>query len=509
MESLNGESIKGYPLELFQEGDIPDKYLCTLCGLVAQNIQLVNCCEKRFCLSCIKPRRDKNQPCPHCEDDDFELMSLKKEKEKIVNLKVCCTEKAKGCEWTGKLKDLYDHLHKEEDGCQFCTRKCPKCHQLINRCDMLHHQEKECPQREYQCKYCNYQGSYDNVMRAHLPDCTYCPVVCPNQCGVTCERAQMDEHINNICPEQYLPCEYEYAGCETQYRRKDKDKHMNEYNSDHRLKVEVHKQVTKMMKKYEEKREKERASEQEKMEREMRELRDKIDQLEHQLEQIRREQCDQNHLYQPQHVGEDSSIRRKKHKNPPQTSVASHSGVHIQPLPIDRPWISTIDNFTELKADKEKWESDIIQTPLGYRLQLNVWPNGQKDGEGSHVSVWLGYLSGVYANALLFPVVMTMKLELHDHFGKWELLKTEKFTLTGAYKFQFNYLGTFNDNKLISHERLRRRQFIHNDSITMCVTLLEERICDELEVEVDGSLENYYDSQLEGQFLKPYNPQQD
>ncbi len=432
-------------------------------------------------------------------------MSLKKEKEKISNLRVCCREKVKGCQWTGKIRDLHDHLHKEENGCQFSPRECPKCHQPINRCNMLHHQEKECPQREYQCKYCNYQGSYDNVMRAHLPDCTYCPVVCPNKCGVTCERAQMDEHINDICPEEYLPCEYEYAGCEIQYRRKDKDRHMSDYKSNHELKVEVHKQVTKMMENYEEKRERERASENENMEREIRELRDRIDQLEHQLEQRGQEYCDP--YKHEAAVKEDSSGRKMKPKKSSQTSVAQHCNIPIELLPINRPWISTIDNFTKLKADKEKWESDIVQTPLGYRLQLNVWPNGQKAGEGSHVSVWLGYLSGVYANGLPFPIVMTMKFELHDHFGKWELLRTEKFMLTGAYKYQFNYLGTFNDNKLISHVQLQRRQFIHNDSIMMCITLLEERICDE--IEVDGSLENYFDSQLEGQFLEPYNPQQD
>ena len=502
MESLNEG---GYPLELFQDGDIPVKYHCASCGLVAQNIQLVNCCEERFCLSCIKPHHDEKKPCPICNDEDFDLMSLKKEREKIANLKVCCKEKAKGCEWNGKLKDLHDHLYKDEDGCQFSTRNCPKCHQPINRCDMLHHQENECPEREYQCKYCNYQGSYDNVMRAHLPDCTYCPVVCPNQCGVTCERAQMYEHINDICPEQYLQCEYEYAGCETQYRRKDKDKHMNEYKSNHTLMLEVHKQVTKALKKYEEKRQKERAIEQEKLKREVRELRERIDQLEHQVEQMRQERHHQNHPYQHQAaIGEEST--RIRRNSPSQTSERSQSSIHTRPLAINQPWINTIDDFTKLKANKEKWESDIIQTPLGYRLQLNVWPNGQKAGEGTHISVWLGFLNGVYANVLHFPTVMTMKLELHDHSGKWELLKTETFILTGGYVYQFNYLVTFNDNKLISHERIQRRQFLYNDSIKLCVTLLEERICNEVVMEVDDSLVNY---QLEGQFLEPYNPQQD
>ena len=506
----NEEPIQGYPLEQFLD-DVPDRYLCTLCGLVARNIQLVNCCEKRFCLSCIKPDHNNKQLCPHCEDEEFDLMSLKKDKERISNLKVCCKERVKGCQWTGKLKDLQDHLLKEE-GCQFSLKECQKCHQLISRCEMLHHLENACPEREHRCQYCNYQGSYDDVMRGHMPDCTYCPVVCPNQCGVTCERAQMYEHINKICPEQYLDCEYGYAGCEEKYRRKDKEKHMNTYKNDHKIMMEVHKQVTKMMKKYEEERERERASEQEKIERELHELRNKVDQLEHQLEQMRQEPRDQHVSHPYKHpaaaaIGENYNISKRKPKNQPQQ--VQQSSTHMQSLPINKPWISTIDKFTERKANQDKWESGIVQTLLGYRLQLNVWPNGQKDGEGDHVSVWLGYLSGVHDNRLPFPTQLTMKLELHDHFGTWDLLRTEKFILTGAYKYRFNYIGTFNNNKLISHERLHRRQFVQNDSILMCITLLEERILDPDELAVDDSLENYFDSQLEGQFLEPYNPQQD
>ena len=516
------EPTKGYPLELFLE-EIPDKYLCTLCGLVSQNIHIVNCCEKRFCLSCIEPRHTTHQPCPHCNDEEFDLMSLKKDNEKINNFTVRCREEGKGCQWTGKLKDLHGHLTREEDGCQYSLRECPKCHRSISRRELPHHQEEICPERDYQCKHCNYQGSYDHVMRAHMPDCTYCPVVCPNKCGVTCERANMDEHINEICPEQYLACEYEYAGCEKKYQRKNKDDHMTTYMNDHKLMAEVHKQVARVMKKYEEEHREEteaREKKREEMEREIHKLRDKVVQLEHQLEQLRQERPD--HHYQHQQYQATSAAAEQyqatsaaaehynvSKKKPTKSPVVQQSNDYMYARLVDGAWMFTVNKFTERKDNQEKWESDIMKTPLGYKLQLNVWPNGQKEGEGSYVSVWLGYLSGVDDGRLPFPVQITMTLELHDHFGKWELLRTEKFILTGTYKYRFNYIGTFNDNKLILHERLHMRQFIQNDSIVMCITLIEERILDPSELQVDESLENYFDSELEGNFLEPYNPQQD
>lgn len=496
------DNIKGYPRELFLE-DIPDRYLCTLCGLVARNVQVVNCCEKRFCRSCVKPSHDKHQACPHCNDQDFEIMSMKKDNLKINELNVCCRERNRGCQWRGKLKDLQFHLTMEEDGCRYSPMECSRCHELVNRCDMVNHQENECIEREYRCMFCNYEASYDHVTRAHMPECSYCPLKCPNQCGVTCERMNMDEHLQEICPEQYLPCEYTYAGCEIKYRRKNKDDHMTEHMNDHKMMEQIHKQVTVVMKKFKEEME---ATEKERQ-REICELKNEIDQLKQQLVQLRQESrhhLDQ-HISHEEHsiVDKDNSCRKS------QFSQASPS--HVFALAISEPWQIMVDKFTERLEQKDRqllWESEVAQTPFGFRLQLHVWPSGKKEGEGTHMTVWLGYILSEGYIIPSFPTSITMKLELIDHQGRRELLRTENFRIEQVGKYKFNYIGTFNNNQLISHERLHRQKLIQNDSIVMYVTLLEERLLCHNETGAAGdSLANYFDSRLEDNFLEQYNPQ--
>ena len=469
---------------------------------MAENIQVVNCCERRFCLACVKPPQEKPhqlQACPNCKDEDFDCMTMKKDNANIKDLKVYCREKKKGCKWMGKLKDLRDHLLKEEEGCLYSQRVCPKCQELIDRCGMVNHQENECLQRDYQCKHCNYEGSYDDVMRAHMPECTYCPQTCPNHCGVTCERANMDQHLDEICEEQYLPCEYEYAGCEDKFRRKNRDDHMSRYMNDHKMMMHVHKMVSKMMKKDEE--EKEARKE------EIRELRNRVDQLEDKVKQLGLKHHHSNQIDLRQATNGVDSVQivdeRKLH-------VLERSFTNVCVLPLNEPWTMTIDKFTERKHHQTMWESDIRQTRSGFKLQLNVWPNGKERGEGTHMAVWLGYRLDDADQRPQIPTTMTMTLKFKASYGI-VLIKTENFRIEHIGRYRFNYIGTFNDNQLISHERLEKQNFIQNDSVVMHITLIEERqlYYNELSVAAENSLDSYLNSQLEGNFLEPYNPQVD
>ena len=171
----------------------------------------------------------------------------------------------------------------------------------------------------------------------------------------------------------------------------------------------------------------------------------------------------------------------------------------------------TIDEFTERKCHQTMWESDIRQTHSGFKLQLNVWPNGKERGEGTHMTVWLGYRLDDADQRPQIPTTMTMTLKLEDSYGKKDLIKTENFRIEHIGKYRFNYIGTFKDNKLISHERLKKQSFIQKDSIVMHITLIEERLLhySEVSVSAESSLDSYYDSHLERNFLQPYQPQVD
>ena len=471
---------------------------------------MIECCREQACLSCIKQYLN-SQPCPQCQDKDFSIVSLKKDNEKIANLRVNCTEKEKGCEWTGKLKELDDHLHKEEEGCEYSPRECPKCKNLVERCEMTNHLQESCPNRDYNCPHCGYQGMYDFVTRAHMPECSNYPVQCPNvECTVTCERNVIDYHIRERCEEQFIDCDYKYAGCDVKYRRKNKDEHMKLYQEKHRTMYEVH--TLKMTQQLQEMQEKQNqmmveseqraqelekkvtkleqtviavAQENQRKAEEIEKLVQKVDQLERKLQdqevrfdqQIQpmklefnhHDQCDQpDSMYM-------YAVRPEQQQTKPIPSKVP------QQLAIANPYVFTIDNFTERRANKEKCESPIMMTPRGYKLLLEVWPSGKYEGRDTHVSVWVQYIREE-GEETKWPARVTMNLELlrqkNAPQNTRQVIVMESFDIRCdqyTSKRRYNFVGTFS-NTLISHKALdENEQFLKNDSLKIQITLLNEQ----------------------------------
>lgn len=504
---------KGYHLELFLE-EISHKYLCNSCSGVARDIQILQCCRRQACFSCIQPYLAL--PCPYCKEEDFEIVPLKKDNEKISNFRVCCTEKRSGCEWTGKLKDLEDHLRKEQDGCKYSPAECPNCLELINRCEMTDHLRDLCPKREYRCPHCNYLSTYEFVTEGHIPDCSLYPVACPYLgCSVTGEREVMEEHIKSKCPEQHIKCDYKYAGCDVKYRRRNKDEHEKLYRESHRMMFETYYLKTmEEWKKHQEESQKleeqqrrgmtERERTVEELQRKNTELENKmaeivqenqqrkaeINELKHKVDQL------ENHL-----LKQEERFNLLKHElnnnrdqpQPVEQAAATLPQVRKTELSkvseeceSNQVWEFTVDNFMKRKAKQEKWEGPEMTTPLGYNLQVDVWPNGQNKGKGSHVSVWMQYLNKTEDKTKKWPAKVTMTLELFNQYRgaeKWQNPIMETFNiLCDRYKRRYNCIGTFGDT-LISHKTLganhqKKLQFLKDDLLTMRITLLHERPID-------------------------------
>ena len=139
-----------------------------------------------------------------------------------------------------------------------------------------------------------------------------------------------------------------------------------------------------------------------------------------------------------------------------------------------------IDNFTERKANKEKWESPTMTTPHGYKLKLEVWPDGQDKGKGSHISVWLHYLSEE-GDKRKWSARITLTMELLKQY--WVPGDTQKIIIMESFdircekytsKRRYNCIGTFSNTR-IAHKKLdENQQFIKDNSLKMQVTLLKE-----------------------------------
>ena len=506
--------VKGYPLELFLE-DIPDKYLCGLCnGCVACDIHIVQCCRKQACLSCLKPYLNDKKSCPYCKEEDFDILQLKKDNEKIHNFRVCCSEKKRGCKWTGLLKELGDHLHKIKEGCKYSPRECPDCQKLVNRHEMANHLSNSCLKREYHCPHCNFQNKFDFVTEAHIPECSYCPVPCPNsECTVTCERNEIEMHIEQICPEQHIHCEYKHAGCDVKYRRKNRDDHMKLYYDTHRIMLETH--SLKIMGEWEKlkhdlkEEKKQQREEREAREERIKELEEKNEELEERVERVVKENQEMKaelhtkvdklaHLLKEQEQNFNQELKQLMRQvnnidsvQPQAVAVApcvaqpqaESSPSEVITQKVDTEWELTIDNFTKRKVNQEKWEGPIMTTPRGYNLQVDVWPNGQKEGKGSHLSVWMQYINEKDEEKKKWPAKVTLTLELFNQYPgaeKWQNPIMDTFDiLCDQYKHRYNYIGTFG-NRLIAHETLaknpkKKLQFLKEDSINMRIRLLEEQ----------------------------------
>ena len=104
--------IGGYDYEFVDP--ISEDFMCPICTLVQREAQQVICCGKIYCKSCLDQLKEKRDQfiCPNCRASlkgnffpDTNAVS------KIRHLRVYCTNKQRGCEWVGLLKDLdKEHL---------------------------------------------------------------------------------------------------------------------------------------------------------------------------------------------------------------------------------------------------------------------------------------------------------------------------------------------------------------------------------------------------------------
>ncbi len=210
----------------FVDSECLKDYECPLCLHVIREPSLTSCCGQHFCLTCISRISNDSKPCPLCKEKTFTTMIDKKQKRKVLDLKVYCEKKSVGCEWSGFLGESEQH---NEKNCLFASIDCPNnCGVAIQRRILAEHQINDCSKRPYTCEYCQLTETYLYIQAEHLPVCPKRPVTCPNECGVTSlETSQLEQHMRE-CSLAMVECELSEVGCEEKVKRKDLDRHMEE-----------------------------------------------------------------------------------------------------------------------------------------------------------------------------------------------------------------------------------------------------------------------------------------
>ena len=123
--------MAGYECEFVERPPSSFQVECPICLLVLKEPYQATCCGKSFCKECIESVRKSGQDCPTCNIPKFEIFRNLGLEQPLCDFKVYCTHKSKGCEWTGELRELDNHLNSDSpadkslQGCLFTPINCP------------------------------------------------------------------------------------------------------------------------------------------------------------------------------------------------------------------------------------------------------------------------------------------------------------------------------------------------------------------------------------------------
>lgn len=353
------------------------EYICKFCRKILRDPIKVSCCSSYYCSYCHK--KNNQQSCPTCGDklalrQCYHLRSSPARNvfgsyssysrnsfesgfvEAINELQVYCSNKAKGCKWTGSLKLLSDHLAVDPlrekvltDGCECLTAECPYCSDVFSGLKINAHVKEVCSLRPYICQHCKfYKSTHEDVTNVHIPECDYRPVDCPNKCGETIPFHDISDHLDNICPNQIVTCALYY--CRKRLPRKAISAHVLTQHIDE-LQISD----------------------------DLREVKDCIHAIQEEVKQLK---------------------------------VVQMSIIAAPPVQF------RMHNFEGLKTTGKEWFSEPFFThPKGYKMCLNIDANGYGEGKDTHVSVFIYLMQGDFDSQLKWPFQGNICVQLVNQEG--------------------------------------------------------------------------------------------
>ena len=337
----------------FVDGDPPSKYICTICKLVSRDPQQTKCCYNTFCKSCLEHLKQskRHAKCPLCKAEPLKFFKDGKLNREIKSLKVYCTNSEEGCKWKGTINETGTSIEAHlNDSCPYQLIPCTnECGENIRRSTLETHLTVNCPKRLVKCEYCQEKLPYCQIKSdKHLNKCPDYPVKCSNE---ECEEVIPRCLLalhTETCPKAIITCEYNTVGCNKRMKREEKEEHNKES-------VQEHLQMTKE---------------------ELQMAKEKL-QLAKEEVQMAKETIE--------------SLR---------TQVSS-------------PFVIKLMQYTQKTQNDEIWHSRGFYTsPGGYKMRLQVYPNGEGDGKGTHVSCYIHLMPGKYDDTLEWPFRGEVTIEL-------------------------------------------------------------------------------------------------
>ena len=464
--------------------------------MVARRLTLTACCGESYCKDCVPDTQQQYQPCPACGQDSFTTIQLAKYLKQIESLRVFCSMKEKGCGWSGTVGELDTHLDPDQDNCQYVDTKCPlNCQQTIPKNEVEQHVAEECTKREFICQHCGFKATYEEVVNIHLPECKYVPLKCPNLCGVTCDREDMEDHMK-MCRLEEVACEFKEMGCNQKFKREDREEHFMENMQNHltytaasmnterherqeclveqqkiqeHLKLELKEQSTLLQ------------LQKVRMQDLERQLEDKHNLLNEQERKIERlNGCLRNQDVRVQDLLRESNERLEMlelkydqlhAEQQEKLGILQQRLEHSDAISKSRNFKMKGFSVEKKKNVTNDWKSPSMYTHLyGYKFCIGIDANGHGVTRGNAMRVELWSMEGKFDNQLKWPAKVTVTLELVNQRGgenvratvhDVQLNKVTGTTLNCA-------LGDIPGNGFIKHSKLEN--FLVDDTLTFHIT---------------------------------------
>ena len=475
----------GYEYEFVDQA--PEDYFCKLCKHVAREPNITTCCIEVFCKHCVNVIIQDKKPCPSCENSNVSSILQVKYKSKILALEVRCTMKDRKCPWTGQLQHLDAHLDVTTGDCQYVDVECPKkCVQKVQKRNVDTHLANECPNRDYRCPHCNFANKY-HVVSKHFGVCPYYPLACPNRCGATFERDDLQDH-KKMCRLEEVQCVFGNEGCPTKFIRENEDEHMDHNTQKHlalipaatlRISQDFERKLQEQQEVFEKKVKQQKEEHEQRMQQLGGQLQEQLTQIDKQSREFQKRLDEQQMKFQELTKKRDAQIKGLEEQQIRNRQLIEHQQQAISQICSGEvgipPYDITLSNYQQEKARSSFIDSPPMYThPGGYKFKLRLCPNGGGNGYGTHVSVSVYSLESDHDAELKIPVKFTITVQLlnqhrdQDHHTRDIQCKVTRDMIGSVFCIGADW--TFIPHAALEWNRGKQTQYLKDDCLRFRIT---------------------------------------
>ncbi|XP_078128375.1 TNF receptor-associated factor 5 isoform X2 [Sander vitreus] len=406
---------------------LKEEFVCPVCRGVVLNPQQ-NSCGHIYCFLCLQKLLESSSASgPVCPVDGAvitpaEVFQDNCCKREISSLEVYCTNFPE-CTSVVTLRHLQDH----RSCCEYERLQCcnPGCKAVLQRRQLQEHLSVTCPHRAEPCPHCR-QPQRLRLLQDHVQ--SFCPEVevdCPIGCSLKVPRDKLAEHRES-CPELHVDCSYKKFGCSVQDRRRKVKLHEDTAVAHHMLLVlrsNTHLEQQRTLCRQQDilstvQLDVEQVSLGLGGLEELEELRKSLDAA---IQEVSAAEALREHLGT---LGEN--LKHHSGLLDLHAATLGHNKQRLQELEAtsyDGRLIWKIKDFgnrreAEVKGQPPCLSSVPFQTGrCGYKMASKVYLNGDGEGRGTHLSLYVVLMPGDFDALLPWPFRQTVSLSVLDQSG--------------------------------------------------------------------------------------------